>query len=103
MTEVESRDSETRRAAFRRFIGGVRQLAAAKKEAAGRAKEAAKVAAKAEEEAVELCCQGTVHIAYRGMADDRMYVSYSRKWAELRFFRPNGLRVFCADCRQRLL
>jgi hypothetical protein len=102
MTEVESRESEARRAAFRRFIAGVRQLAAAKKEAAGRAQEAAKVAAQAEE-AVELCCQGTVHIAYRGMADDRMYVSYSRKWAELRFFRPNGLRVFCADCRQRLL
>lgn len=103
MTEVESCEGEARRAAFRRFIAGVRQLAAAKKEAAGRAQEAARVAAKAEEEEVEICCQGTVHIAYRGMADDRMYVSYSRKWAELRFFRPNGLRVFCADCRQRLL
>lgn len=42
MTEVESCEGEARRAAFRRFIAGVRQLAAAKKEAAGRAQEAAR-------------------------------------------------------------
>ncbi len=50
-----------------------------------------------------ICCQGRVHIAYRGVSDERMYIAYSRKWAEVRYFRPNGLRVFCADCRMRLL
>lgn len=50
-----------------------------------------------------VCCKGIVHIAYRGIADDRMYLSYSRHWNEIRFFRPNGLRVFCADCRHRVL
>jgi hypothetical protein len=51
----------------------------------------------------ETCCNGNVHIAYRGLADDRMYMAYGRKWKEVRFFRPNGLRAFCADCRRRLL
>lgn len=51
----------------------------------------------------DLCCSGTVHVAYRGISDDRMYITYDRKWPEVRYFRPNGLRVFCADCRRRLL
>jgi hypothetical protein len=51
----------------------------------------------------ESCCKGRVHIAYRGVSDDRMYLAYNRGWAEVKFFRPNGLRVFCADCRRRLL
>ncbi len=55
------------------------------------------------EEEEELCCNGAVHIAYRGLADDRLYMVYGRKWAEVRFYKPNGLRVFCADCRRRLL
>lgn len=50
-----------------------------------------------------VCCNDIVHIAYRGVSDDRMYLAYDRKWAEVKFFRPNGLRVFCADCRRRLL
>lgn len=50
-----------------------------------------------------VCCKGIVHIAYRGIADDRMYMSYSRQWKEIRFFRPHGLRVFCAGCRHRVL
>jgi len=49
------------------------------------------------------CCSGVVHIAFRGVSDDRMYMSYCRKWAEVKYFRPRGLRVFCADCRRRLL
>lgn len=49
------------------------------------------------------CCGGVVHIAFRGVSDDRMYISYSRKWPEVKYFRPCGLRVFCADCRRRLL
>ena len=49
------------------------------------------------------CCQGDVHIAYRGVSDDRMYLVYGKKWSEVKYFRQNGLRVFCAGCRRRLL
>lgn len=55
------------------------------------------------EEPEELCCEGVCHIAYRGVSDDKMYVAYNRKWAEVKFFKPNGLRVFCAGCRRRLM
>jgi len=53
-------------------------------------------------EEYELCCNGQVHIAYRGLADDRMYIAYDRHWDEVKFFKPNGLRVFCSDCRTRV-
>lgn len=49
------------------------------------------------------CCSGTVHVAYRGVSDERLYLAYSRKVSELKFFRKNGLRVFCADCRRRIV
>ncbi|MBI1269169.1 hypothetical protein GC174_01920 [bacterium] len=55
-----------------------------------------------EADSVTICCGGAVHIAYRGLSDDRMYVSYNRKWQEVRYFRQNSLRVFCAECRQRI-
>jgi hypothetical protein len=48
------------------------------------------------------CCSDKVHIAYRGISDDRLYLSNDRKWQEVKFFKPNGLRVFCADCRRRI-
>ena len=55
-----------------------------------------------EPEEDETCCEGLVHIAYRGVSDDKMYMAQNRKWAEVKFFKPNGLRVFCAGCRRRL-
>jgi hypothetical protein len=55
------------------------------------------------EDESDLCCSGVVHVAYRGLSDDRMYMTYNRKWPEVRYFRPNGLRVYCAECRRRLL
>ena len=48
------------------------------------------------------CCSPEVHIAYRGKSDDRMYMAYNRRWQEVRFYQPNGLRVFCATCRRRV-
>jgi len=56
-----------------------------------------------EEEVLQPCCQGKVHIAYRGVSDERLYLSKDRAFNELKFFRPNGLRVFCADCRRRMV
>lgn len=49
------------------------------------------------------CCSDRVHIAYRGVSDDRLYLSENRSKGEVKFFRPIGLRVFCAECRKRLL
>jgi hypothetical protein len=58
---------------------------------------------KTEEDSVSPCCSQYVHVAYRGVSDDRLYLSYKRKWLDVQFFRPNGLRVFCAGCRKRIL
>ncbi len=49
------------------------------------------------------CCSNRVHIAYRGVSDDRLYLAENRTSNEVKFFRPIGLRVFCAECRKRLL
>jgi hypothetical protein len=49
------------------------------------------------------CCDHLVHITYRGISDDRMYISHDRQFAEIKYFRPNSLRVFCAGCRRRLI
>ena len=48
------------------------------------------------------CCEGLVHIAYRGVSDDRLYIAYERKWPEVKFFRPKNLKVFCQKCRRRV-
>jgi hypothetical protein len=50
----------------------------------------------------ENCCAGKVHIFYRGLADDHLYVARQRNWSEVKFFLPRGLKVFCQDCRRRL-
>ncbi len=48
------------------------------------------------------CCSDKVHIAYRGVSDDRLYIAYERKWSEVKFFRPKNLRVYCQQCRHRI-
>lgn len=49
------------------------------------------------------CCSPAVHIAFRGLGDERLYLTRDRQWQEVRYYRPNGLRVFCAGCRRRLI
>jgi len=49
------------------------------------------------------CCSGRVHIAFRGVSDDRLYLAENRTSSEVKFYRPYGLRVFCAECRKRML
>ncbi len=56
-----------------------------------------------ENEVTIACCSEEVHIAFRGVSDDRLYIAYNRKWDEVRYYKPNGLRVFCAGCRHRVL
>ncbi len=92
--------------ALRDFVASARALARKKAAKPAQAADSAATAGFATDSTVEeelVCCKGIVHIAYRGIADDRMYLSYSRQWNEIRFFRPHGLRVFCADCRHRVL
>jgi hypothetical protein len=92
--------------ALRDFVASARALARKKAAKPAQAENSAAKADLATDSTVEeelVCCKGIVHIAYRGIADDRMYLSYSRQWNEIRFFRPHGLRVFCADCRHRVL
>jgi hypothetical protein len=55
------------------------------------------------QETEQPCCSGVCHIFYRGVSDDRLYVARVRHWNEVKYFRPRGLRVFCRDCRRRLL
>jgi hypothetical protein len=52
--------------------------------------------------AVASCCSDRVHIAYRGVSDDRLYLAENRTINEVKYFRPIGLRIFCAVCRKRL-
>ncbi len=54
------------------------------------------------EEVTVPCCSEMVHIAYRGKADDKLYMVYNRNWAEIRYYQPNGLKAFCALCRHRV-
>jgi len=92
--------------ALRDFVASARALARKKTAKPAQAADNAATASISADSTVEeelVCCKGIVHIAYRGIADDRMYLSYSRQWNEIRFFRPHGLRVFCADCRHRVL
>lgn len=57
-----------------------------------------------EEYSTPPCCPaGKVHVAFRGISDDRLYIVYGRSWSEVRYFKQHSLRVFCADCRRRLL
>ncbi len=67
------------------------------------AEEAALVAEEQDPESITVpCCSEDVHIAFRSKADDRLYMTYNRKWQEVRYFRQEGLRVFCASCRHRV-
>jgi hypothetical protein len=63
----------------------------------------AKPASVDDADVVNACCdQPEVHIAYRGKSDDRLYLAENRTWQEVRFFQPNGLKVFCKQCRRRV-
>jgi len=50
-----------------------------------------------------VCCSNLVHVAYRGVSDDRLYLAHNRQWTDVKFFRQHGLRAFCAVCRKRVL
>lgn len=51
----------------------------------------------------QFCHKETVHIFVRGLADGKMHVARNRNYSDFRFYKKQGLRVFCAICRKRLV
>ena len=51
----------------------------------------------------EFCHKDKVHIFVRGLADGKMHVARNRNYSDFRFYKKDGLRVFCAKCRKRLV
>ncbi len=51
----------------------------------------------------KFCHKETVHIFVRGLADGKMHVARNRNYSDFRFYKKQGLRVFCAVCRKRLV
>ena len=51
----------------------------------------------------DFCHKETVHIFIRGMADGKLHVARNRSYLDFRFYKKDGLRVFCAVCRKRLV
>ena len=52
---------------------------------------------------VELCHKDKVHIFVRGLADSKLHVARNRHYSDFRFYKKQGLKVFCAVCRKRVL
>ena len=51
----------------------------------------------------KFCHKETVHIFVRGLADGKMHVARNRNYSDFRFYKKQGLKVFCAVCRKRLI
>ncbi len=51
----------------------------------------------------EFCHKDKVHIFVRGLADGKMHAAKNRNYSDFRFYKKQGLKVFCAVCRKRLM
>ena len=51
---------------------------------------------------VEFCHKDKVHIFVRGLADEKLHVARNRNYSDFRFYKKQGLKVFCAVCRKRI-
>lgn len=49
------------------------------------------------------CHKETVHIFIRGLADGKLHVARNKHYSDFRFYKKQGLKVFCAVCRKRIL
>lgn len=54
-------------------------------------------------ESIDFCHKDKVHIFVRGLADGKLHAAKNRNYSDFRFYKKDGLRVFCAVCRKRLL
>ena len=51
----------------------------------------------------KFCHKETVHIFIRGLADGKLHAAKNRNYSDFRFYKKQGLKVFCAVCRKRLV
>ena len=49
------------------------------------------------------CHKEKVHIFVRGLADGKLHAAKNRNHSDFRFYKKQGLKVFCAVCRKRLV
>ena len=49
------------------------------------------------------CHKDKVHIFVRGLADGKLHAAKNRNYSDFRFYKKEGLKVFCAVCRKRLV
>jgi len=54
-------------------------------------------------ENITFCHKGKVHIFVRGLADGKLHMAKNRSCSDIRFYKKQNLRVFCATCRKRLV
>ena len=54
-------------------------------------------------EGFEFCHKDKVHIFIRGLADGKLHAAKNRNYSDFRFYKKQGLKVFCAVCRKRLV
>ena len=52
---------------------------------------------------IVFCHKDKVHIFVRGLVDGKMHSAKNRNWSDFRFYKKDGLKVFCAVCRKRLV
>ena len=51
----------------------------------------------------KFCHKDKVHIFIRGLADGKLHAAKNRNYSDFRFYKKQGLKVFCAVCRKRLV
>ena len=54
-------------------------------------------------EDVDFCHKDKVHIIVRGLADGRLHIAKNRNYSDVRFYKKENLKIFCAVCRKRII
>ena len=49
------------------------------------------------------CHKDKVHIFVRGLADNKLHSAKFRNYRDVRFYKKQDLKVFCATCRKRII
>lgn len=52
---------------------------------------------------IKFCHKDKVHIFVRGLVDGKLHSAKNRNWSDCRFYKKDGLKVFCAVCRKRIV
>lgn len=54
-------------------------------------------------EDIVFCHKEKVHIFIRGLADGKLHSAKNRYYSDIRFYKKENLKVFCAVCRKRIV